>query len=568
MGLGRGGVAPSPVPPSALAAAAGSALLFALALPPAPLPVLLFPAFLLLAGSMSHLPRRAAVGPGPAFRAGGLLGAIFGGLHALLVLHWLPAAAWPYLGALAFPAALSAWGVHALAGLVSVGGAAAVGLPLPLAVPLAWGVLAWLPGALPVTAVPWPGPELALVEWPRMASLLPLVGSTGVGVLLSGGAAFLVSRGARGVGVGLLAAVAWAGVEGGLPSDPAADAPPPLFPQGRVALVELPRDPELGPHAARGDGARQLRALVAARALPVGPEPEAWPEAPVRDPWTVASPPAGASGGGEGGELPFRALLRERVVAGGPLVTGGFLEGEGVRRNGALLLKPRGEVDAGVAPSPPVAPRVVHAKGRLVPGVERTVLFRPGGPGRGLAPGPPSEPFRWGELSTGILICFEVLFPAEAARLRRGGAQLLLQLSNDSALGSGQGPFPVVADAARRQHEAFLRARAVEFAVPVARSAMGSPAAGWDRRGRRLPELEREEAGDAARVVVHVPPAGPPPPAAHLQPSWGPAMAALLGLLLLWRGRGSPRSLRLLRGGSPSTPGSRPGSGVEGPAQS
>jgi hypothetical protein len=62
----RGGITP-PLPRSgALPAGAGSALLFALALPPHPLPILLVPAFLLLAEAVRRLPRgRPVSGPAP-----------------------------------------------------------------------------------------------------------------------------------------------------------------------------------------------------------------------------------------------------------------------------------------------------------------------------------------------------------------------------------------------------------------------------------------------------------------------------------------------------------------------
>jgi apolipoprotein N-acyltransferase len=500
MGFRRGGVA-SP-PPRALLAGAGSAGLFALALPPVPLPVLLLPAFLLLAGALRALPRGW-----DGVQGGAVLGALFAGLHSVLVLHWLPSAGFPHLGWLALPGALAVWGIHAAVGMVVLGAVVVSRAPLAVALIPGWAVLVWLPGAVPWVGVPWPGPESAWVEWPLVGSLLPLAGSTGAGALLAGGAAALLSLGRAGVAAGLLFVLLWAGMEGRVASgiqDPGEGEGHP------VTLVEL-----VIPLPSTEDrGEREARVLAAVRRLPGATHPasglEAWPEAPI-----LRSPGATAPDR-------YMELLQARAEAvHGSLVAGGHVVRDGRVRNGMLQLRGDGSAT------------LVHEKRRLVPGVERTALLAPGSRGRGLAPGARGAPFPWGGVPTGALICFEVLFPEEVARLRRAGAVLLVQATNDGALHPGAGPFPVVGDAGRRQHEAFLRARAVEFRLPVVRSAIGGPAGGWDPRGRALPETDRRGDGELDLVTVLVPGTGAPPPAAFITPFTGPAAAALLLLLAL-----------------------------------
>ena len=533
VGARRGGITP-PLPWSgALPIGAGSALLFALALPPHPVPTLLIPAFLLLAEALRRIPRGRA-----GLRSSALLGAIFGGFHSFLVLHWLPSAGWSHLGPIAIAAALGVWGLHAVMGMLVLGAVVASRLPLPLALMSGWAVLAWLPGSIPFLGVPWPGPELTLVEWPRAAALLPLLGSVGVGALMAGSAAGLLALGRVGVGVALLLSVLWGFLENGDESaGPGWPGPGNRDEAGpRVVLVEM----SFPPSVVQNPEERELRVLAAMSRLAHGPAdskaaagasrlagpalPEAWPETPV--------PPSSAMGrGGVGPEDGYLWALRKRVDDRQlVLVTGSYLIREGRLRNGALRLAVGEE------------PRSVHEKRRLVPGVERTAFLRAGRPGRGIAPGKRPTPVSWAGRPTGVLVCFEILFLKEVALLRREGALLLLQLSNDSALRPGEGPFPVLGDAGRRQHEAFLRARAVEFALPVMRSTMGGRAGGWDARGRELPELQRWGDTELSFVVVRVPGAGPPPLAAWIAPLTGPAAAAALLLTLALRGLSSLRT--------------------------
>src|SRR5690606_5808393 len=66
----------------------------------------------------------------------------------------------------------------------------------------------------------------------------------------------------------------------------------------------------------------------------------------------------------------------------------------------------------------------------------------------------------------GALICYEALFPALARARVRDGADVLVNLSNDAWLDSGDG-------AARAQHFAMSVFRAVETRRPLVRASVG-----------------------------------------------------------------------------------------------
>jgi apolipoprotein N-acyltransferase len=87
----------------------------------------------------------------------------------------------------------------------------------------------------------------------------------------------------------------------------------------------------------------------------------------------------------------------------------------------------------------------------------------------------------------GGLICYEGVFPGIPLRLRRAGAELLVNPTNDTWYGRTSGPW---------QHLAFYRFRAVEAGLSVARAA-NSGISGWfDPRGdsHDLTDLDVEAA--------------------------------------------------------------------------
>ncbi|TVP75101.1 MAG: hypothetical protein EA352_09125 [Gemmatimonadales bacterium] len=488
-------------------------------------------------------------------RDAALLGAAALGSYSLLALHWIPAAAAPYAPApAALVAGVSIWGLHAGTGAVvfallrqALGTSLDVHPLLPLGMGGAWALLEWAPGALPVVGVPLPSVTFALVEAGGPFGLLPSgAGQVGVagawalmaaipGTLGMGGAdgGRRATRPGRSTGhrdmparravlFGAAGLAVWALAF--LPG-PGADAPR----EGtRVVLAGWDRPPEVvGDDSA---AAREVEHLMEAVEGLRGGSPVLWPEAPAgaSNPelgvaWVRAA--LGASPGGLAGTV--RSASGAGPV-GNVLVAAGKARGvKGTEAAGGPL---ESATEDGI--------REVHRKRHLVPGVERTRFIRAGlREGYGLAPGGAPEVFSWaGGRQAGAMICFEVLHPAGMYGLRRGGADLLVQATNDSML-RARGLFPVVGDAARRQHVVAVRLRAVELRLPVVRSAISGALGGWDAVGRALPELQLREVvpgggGPILRLVeVEVPPASPHRPASvWLGPLWGP-MAALLLLV-------------------------------------
>jgi apolipoprotein N-acyltransferase len=103
----------------------------------------------------------------------------------------------------------------------------------------------------------------------------------------------------------------------------------------------------------------------------------------------------------------------------------------------------------------------------LVPVVERVPFLNPkwfgglkyfGGYGKGT--GAITYALPWGKF--GVLICYESIFPAQSRALRRNGADVILNITNDAWFGRSIAPW---------QHEAHMTLRAIENRVGVVRSA-------------------------------------------------------------------------------------------------
>ena len=526
---------------------AGGGVLLAVGLPPLAFPPLAFLGVLTFAYVLDRV---------TGTRGAALAGGAFAGAASLVALHWVPAAAEPWLGlGGGLAAGLSTWMLHACVGALVVVASSHLRetLPLALRAGAAWGVLEWLPGAIPVLGLPWFAVAATLTGWPVLLPVVAVAGSGGVGILLAAllGAGIQARRAPRvaaGVVVATMAVVVSTVL---LPA-----APGPTGAVNRMAALEWER-----PRAEVAD-AERLRARVEAMLrtpLPSddpGRDPVAvlWPEAPL-----PGVPGVDAGAAGEGEDLLTRYLRRVQA-SGDP-------GAEGAPEDRALEASPPPGV--GDAPSPDrvapefgavtgiqalvagrrynalvrtgsldEAPEGVHRKRYLVPGVERSTLTAPGREGRGLAPGAGALPFAWGGVQVGGLICFEILIPAEAARLRRRGATLLVQATNDAMLQPG-GRFPVAGDAARRQHEAMLRLRAAEFRMPAVRAAHGGQAraAGPDGRSLEPAAVILLGEGEGRWVEFDLPPAAAPPPSAWVGPPLGPLALAILVLPLvaLWR---------------------------------
>lgn len=107
--------------------------------------------------------------------------------------------------------------------------------------------------------------------------------------------------------------------------------------------------------------------------------------------------------------------------------------------------------------------RVVHAKARLVPGVESP----------GLTPGPRGGVLHVDAADLGVVICFESAFGGEVRRLRRQGADLLVNMTNDGWFAPKLIGLPAAAHA---QHRAHLVMRTIETRMGAMRASLGGEA--------------------------------------------------------------------------------------------
>ncbi|CAH2600856.1 Apolipoprotein N-acyltransferase [Rhodovastum atsumiense] len=189
---------------------------------------------------------------------------------------------------------------------------------------------------------------------------------------------------------------------------------------------------------------------------------------------------------------------------------------------------PRNSLMAVTGAGPAVA---VYDKWHLVPFGE----FQPGWfplpiqvvPGGGFAAGSgPRTLHVPGVPPVGPLICYEAIFPAQAADASDRPAWLV-NVTNDAWFGNSTGP---------RQHLAAARLRAVEEGLPLMRAANTGISAGYDAHGRELGRIGMNQAGT---LVLPLP--GPLPPTLFgqlgLAIPGSLAVIAVLGGLLPWRAR-------------------------------
>ncbi len=177
-------------------------------------------------------------------------------------------------------------------------------------------------------------------------------------------------------------------------------------------------------------------------------------------------------------------MLRQQMLRAAALAPGGLLVGSprlvnaGEARNSAQLLRADGEIVAH------------YDKQRLVPFAESSVF-----PSRTAEaaeptyrPGAAAEPLETAAGRLGAMICYEVVFPRLVRNLVRHGAQVLVNLTNDSWLDAGDGAAP-------DQHFSMATFRAVETRRDLVR-IVGSGASGFiDAYGRVTATVPRNTAG-------------------------------------------------------------------------
>lgn len=90
------------------------------------------------------------------------------------------------------------------------------------------------------------------------------------------------------------------------------------------------------------------------------------------------------------------------------------------------------------------------------------------------------------DLSLGVLICYEAIFPFEVAEYARSGAKVLVQITNDAWFGDTAAP---------EQHLAMSQMRALETGLPVLRAANTGISAWIDPSGAVQKRLGMERRG-------------------------------------------------------------------------
>jgi apolipoprotein N-acyltransferase len=406
---------------------------------------------------------------------------------------------------------LRAWGATA-AGYVAVfwwlvitisvfGGAAGiVGVAGMLFVAAYCGLVAAALCALAVSLRPFAG------RFAPLRGAASLWGVYGLSFALVLAAVCLAER--RWLGAALLAltlhAVGWLALPGSLPPDPE-----PL----KAALIQgnIPQGEKWDPTLAQRNFDTHVE--LSRAALAQHPDVILWPEAAV-----PGDPSLQPELGG-----PLLALANQ---ANAPLLVGGLgFQPRGNRQydvfNSVFAVTPeRGIVDrydkSVLVPFGEYVP--AHSLLRFLSGVA-TALADMGD----LTPGPEARPVRGVERLAShaptALICYEVVYPNVVRHAVRGGAHLLLNLTNDAWYGRSSAPH---------QFLAIAELRSAEHGLPMLRAANTGVSAVIDASGRASEETELFV---RRQLVVTAPPRRPSPTLYTRLGDWPLALSAL-GLLV------------------------------------
>jgi apolipoprotein N-acyltransferase len=163
-------------------------------------------------------------------------------------------------------------------------------------------------------------------------------------------------------------------------------------------------------------------------------------------------------------------------------------DGQTVYYNRAYHLSPHGRV-SGYYDKVHLVPfgEYVPLK-HLLPFVHRLVVSA-----GDFSPGEKLEPLTLSNLSSGILICFEIIFPEVARAQVKNGAQVLVNLTNDAWYGRTSAPY---------QHFSMAVFRAAENARPLIRAANTGFSGFIDKRGRIMEQGALFSQEVLAREVV------------------------------------------------------------------
>jgi len=436
-----------------------SAFLLLLALPPFSVFPLSFLALVPLAVSLASVP----AGPRGRWQAT-LLGLVFGVTFWGFALIWVPLVvgssfSWALPGYLLLLVilgglcALFGWGTHFLW--------REKGLPLALALALAWVAVEWLKAHFPFgLAFPWLGLGLTLSEWPQLLGLAEWTGEAGVSFWLAG-VNGLVAWGVLGLKArrGL---TPWLWVAGAtlLPSllgvTRARTLPLVDGPEVLVVGTHVPRELRSDPLAATREALDQVQEAlqgIAPGVVAVVVLPEATVSVPLGE--TEANPAIET--------LTKLASKLDAPVVVGALGGSSSAGREGDLTNSAFLFSPEGTA------------LERYDKVRLVPGMEAGSYRRGSGGGT----------LEAGDWILGPLLCYESLFGGLARKTRGAGANLLVNLSSDIWFGQENSLLGALF---LHQHPAHLKLRAVENRVSVARSANGGFSYLLDPLGQFLSE--------------------------------------------------------------------------------
>jgi apolipoprotein N-acyltransferase len=456
---------------AALLVAIGALALVA-SYPPFRLPVLSFgatlPAVLLVADAV------AAGDPRRGFRWGFWYGLASNGL----VLYWLIVALWRFtrLSALGFMATVLALAVFhgVLFWFVVRVRLRAPAVPVWVTFPVAWTALEWTIGHLGDLRFPWLGLGTSLADAPVLAQWADFAGARGLTLWLAWCGAMLAEgwnadtrvrwlRGylARRVApVAITIALAWGYGAWRMRTLPIRDV-------GVVGTVQPNVGYEEKWQRVKQDAIMAELLEMSDRLLRVArPQLVVWPEAAI--PGYLQYEPEW--------ERATTGLARSSHV---PILAGGlYQDSTRAYYNAALLVDSTGTWRA----------NPVYAKHYLVPIVERVPFLPPrwfrlpffGGFGRGQT----FPVYQVGIGRFGVMICYESAFEMLSRRYRRGGAEFLVNVTNDAWYGLTSAPY---------QHESHLVLRAIETRMGVVRAANSGISEFLDPLGRAYQSTGLEE---------------------------------------------------------------------------